>query len=52
MIIEDDYMSDFDFNNTKIKPLRAYDEENRVIYIRVFQKMLMPGLRNRFYGNA
>ena len=48
MIIEDDYMSDFDFNNTKIKPLRAYDEENRVIYIKSFSKILMPGLRIGF----
>ncbi len=48
MVIEDDYMSDFNFNNTKIKPLRAYDTENRVIYIKSFSKILMPGLRIAF----
>ena len=48
IIIEDDYMSDFSFGNEKIKPLRAYDDNDKVIYIKSFSKILMPGLRIGF----
>ncbi|RDY29603.1 PLP-dependent aminotransferase family protein [Romboutsia weinsteinii] len=44
-ILEDDFISDFTFNSTDNKPLRSYDDKNRVIYIKSFSKILMPGLR-------
>lgn len=48
MIIEDDYMSDFDFSMGNHKPIRSYDNFDRVIYIKSFSKILMPGLRIGF----
>lgn len=48
MIIEDDYMSDFDFSKTNHIPIRAYDLDDRVIYLKSFSKILMPGLRIGF----
>lgn len=48
LIIEDDYMSDFSFSNEIRKPLRAYDKNDKVIYIKSFSKILMPGLRIGF----
>ncbi len=48
MIIEDDYMSDFAFNSEDHLPLRSYDHSDRVIYIKSFSKILMPGLRIGF----
>lgn len=48
MIIEDDYMSDFAFRSEDHLPLRSYDDSDRVIYIKSFSKILMPGLRIGF----
>ncbi len=50
-IIEDDYLSDLSFSNAdRPKPLKAYDNplNQRVIYIKSFSKLLMPGLRIGF----
>lgn len=48
-IIEDDFLSDIEFHGHKEHaPLRSYDEHNRVIYIKSFSKILMPGLRIGF----
>ena len=44
-IVEDDFISDFKFNSEDNLPLKAYDKYNRVIYIKSFSKILMPGLR-------
>lgn len=44
-IIEDDFISDFAFNSLDNNPLKSYDDKNRVIYIKSFSKILMPGLR-------
>ena len=47
-IVEDDYLSDLSFaegNNTTLKSL---DNNNRVIYIKSFSKIFMPGLRLAF----
>jgi DNA-binding transcriptional MocR family regulator len=44
-IVEDDFMSDFKFDSEDNKPLKSYDDKNRVIYIKSFSKILMPGLR-------
>lgn len=43
-IVEDDIAADFD-TNAKNDPLYAYDTHDRVIYIKSFSKILMPGLR-------
>ena len=47
-IIEDDNQSDFNYYNETITPLKALDYKNRVIYIKSFTKLLMPGLRLGF----
>jgi DNA-binding transcriptional MocR family regulator len=44
-IVEDDFISDFKFDSQDNKPLKSYDDKNRVIYIKSFSKILMPGLR-------
>ena len=44
-IVEDDFISDFKFNSLDNKPLKSYDDKNRVIYIKSFSKIFMPGLR-------
>ena len=44
-ILEDDFISDFTFESKDNRPLRSYDDKNRVIYIKSFSKILMPGLR-------
>lgn len=44
-ILEDDFISDFDFDSNDSRPLKSYDMKNRVIYIKSFSKILMPGLR-------
>ncbi len=57
-IIEDDYVSDLDFEDRKYVPLKAMDKNSRVIFIKSFSKIFMPGLRlgfmlvpERFHGN-
>lgn len=47
-IIEDDYLSDLNYSDQAIIPLKALDHRNRVIYIKSFSKILMPGLRLGF----
>lgn len=47
-IIEDDFLSDFKFNSKEHFSLRHYDLYKRVIYIKSFSKILMPGLRVGF----
>lgn len=44
-ILEDDFISDFTFDSEDNLPLKSYDMKNRVIYIKSFSKILMPGLR-------
>lgn len=43
-IVEDDYLADLEIN-LKNDSMYAMDEENRVIYIKSFSKILLPGLR-------
>ncbi|HOR86261.1 MAG TPA: PLP-dependent aminotransferase family protein [Bacillota bacterium] len=45
MVVEDDYMSDLSYLDKVEKPLKGLDKENRVIYIKSFSKIFMPGLR-------
>jgi DNA-binding transcriptional MocR family regulator len=47
-IIEDDYVSDLDFENRKYLPLKSMDKNNRVIFIKSYSKIFMPGLRLGF----
>lgn len=47
-IIEDDYVSDLDFEDKNYKPFKSLDKNNRVIYIKSFSKIFMPGLRLGF----
>lgn len=43
-IIEDDYLGDLD-HDTHQDPMFAYDPSGRVIYIKSFSKVMLPGLR-------
>ncbi len=45
MILEDDYASELNFTDQPLLPLKALDTEDRVIYIKSFSKIMMPGLR-------
>ena len=47
-IIEDDYLSDISFNGRDNITLKSLDENDRVIYIKSFSKVSMPGLRLAF----
>ena len=47
-IVEDDNLYDFNYKKEDIVPLKALDFRNRVVYIKSFSKILMPGLRIGF----
>lgn len=44
-IIEDDYDSEFRYDNSSLPPLKALDEHDCVIYIGSFSKVLLPAMR-------
>ena len=44
-VVEDDYMSDLSYLDVGKRPLKGLDSEGRVIYIKSFSKIFMPGLR-------
>ncbi|WP_328597757.1 MocR-like pyridoxine biosynthesis transcription factor PdxR [Peptostreptococcus porci] len=44
-ILEDDFISDFKFGAQNNRTMKSYDVYDRVIYIKSFSKILMPGLR-------
>ncbi len=44
-IIEDDNLFDFNYTGKPIVSLKSLDYKNRVIYVKSFSKILMPGLR-------
>lgn len=45
-IIEDDYLSELIFNeNIKHEPFKSLDKYERVIYIKSFSKVFLPGIR-------
>lgn len=46
-IVEDDSNSELYFNK-QLKPIKSYDKENRVIYIKSYSKVFMPGFRLGF----
>jgi len=45
MIIEDDCLSELYFYDSPATPLKALDIGNKVIYIKTFSKILIPGMR-------
>jgi len=45
MIVEDDYMSDLSYIDEGARPLKGLDNNDRVVYIKSFSKIFMPGLR-------
>jgi DNA-binding transcriptional MocR family regulator len=47
-ILEDDLFSDLDLRGEHHLPLKSIDTEDRVVYIKSFSKLLMPGLRTAF----
>lgn len=47
-IIEDDYVSELDYENKAYIPLKKLDSNGRVIFIKSFSKIFMPGLRLGF----
>lgn len=44
-ILEDDYLSELSFSGRVTMPIKALDGNDRVIYIKSFSKIFMPGLR-------
>lgn len=47
-ILEDDYLSELRFYGNLVKPLKSMDIDNRVIYLKSFSKIFMPGIRLAF----
>lgn len=47
-IIEDDILSDLYYEEDRTSILKEFDEQDRVIYIKSFSKVFMPGLRLAF----
>lgn len=47
-IIEDDILSDLYYDQKQVNNLKEFDEQGRVIYIKSFSKVFMPGLRLAF----
>ncbi|MEN1759724.1 PLP-dependent aminotransferase family protein [Anoxynatronum sibiricum] len=45
MILEDDYLNELSFHHQPVMTLKSLDRHDRVIYIKSFSKMFMPGLR-------
>ena len=44
-IVEDDFLTELNFSQHQNTPLKAVDTRGRVLYIKSFSKILMPGLR-------
>ncbi len=47
-IIEDDCLSELYYSGEPPRPLKSFDREGRVFYIKSFSKVFMPGLRLAF----
>lgn len=47
-IIEDDLFSDLNLKEQRLYPLKGEDYSGRVIYIKSFSKLLMPGVRTGY----
>ena len=44
-VLEDDYSGDLNYTDSKLLPIKAYDTDDRVIYLKSFSKIFMPGFR-------
>ena len=47
-IIEDDFLTDLNYDENKKLPLKSMDDLDQVIYIKSFSKIFMPGVRIGF----
>lgn len=47
-LLEDDYISELSYLSSPLAPLKALDRDDRVIYLKSFSKIFMPGLRLAF----
>lgn len=47
-IVEEDSMWELSYSTDQLPPLKALDQDDRVIYLKSFSKLLMPGLRMGF----
>jgi DNA-binding transcriptional MocR family regulator len=47
-ILEDDYLGELSFQGTAKRPIKALDKRNKVIYVKSFSKLFMPGVRLGF----
>ena len=47
-LLEDDYMRELTYDKDALAPLKALDRDDRVIYLKSFSKIFMPGLRLAF----
>ena len=47
-IIEDDFLTDLHFDDEKMMPLKSMDKLDKVIFIKSFSKIFMPGVRIGF----
>jgi DNA-binding transcriptional MocR family regulator len=47
-LLEDDYLSELRFYGEKSMPIKSIDANNRVIYLKSFSKIFMPGIRLAF----
>jgi 2-aminoadipate transaminase len=45
LVLEDDPYSRLRYEGTPVKPIKAFDDENRVIFMGTFSKLISPGLR-------
>lgn len=48
LIVEDDYESDFMYNNRPLPPIYAISENDNVVYMGSFSRLLLPGIRIAF----
>ena len=47
-VLEDDYISELVYHKSRLLPLKAMDRDDRIIYLKSFSKIFMPGLRLAF----
>ena len=47
-IVEDDLFSDLNLRGKRLRPLKSNDNVGRVLYVRSFSKLLMPGIRTGY----
>lgn len=47
-IVEDDLFSDLNLRGERLRPLKSDDNVGRVLYLRSFSKLLMPGIRTGY----